>query len=445
MSGLDYFNSPSELYKCIEDGDEASAISRVKEAPEEAKKWIIRKSKDDGSIVWRRLPIHEACIRHPSEALIDSLVKAYSIGLKEVDAVGRLPLHHACIHGASEAVVLKMVMASPESITVQDSWGKTPLFVTETSTNSNKNKIQNILSKGVGFYFRKIMEIEKNNMIMEEKKNSEEKLKKMKEKYLSKIDAMELSSRENENALEEKIKVFCDDINNLKSELNDSKEKLKKSRAMITQLKDNETITEEKHKAKLSEMARKLIDKTELSMKDAQTIMKLNEIINEVKNEQSLLQSQLSKSNERNEMDTMKIINLKKDIDEINDERDFYQVQLSQLMKLDSEESSSLVDSLSGKVVKLSNELKSIGNENNELKGKVNELQDLSNVLSSLDSPIKAIDSNHDSIISELEKHKTELMLLDLNYVEGPHFVQKAQDGIMLLRQEISLAMEKLL
>jgi len=106
----------------------------------------VKKGKD-GSVNWRRLPLHEACIWKPSDRVVTALIKAYPRGVRSTDSYGRLPLHHACIHGCSEHVIDQLLMAYPESIDVVDVWGKTPMLNAQASTSANKDSNINALEK----------------------------------------------------------------------------------------------------------------------------------------------------------------------------------------------------------------------------------------------------------------------------------------------------------
>jgi predicted nucleic acid-binding Zn-ribbon protein len=110
---LDYFESPTKLFKCIEDQAWDVAIRRLERMPQEARSWIVRRA-FDGSIVWRRLPIHEALIHSAPSKVIEALLNAYPDSAKEVgDTSKRLAIHYACEHRASHDVIKILLQLYP--------------------------------------------------------------------------------------------------------------------------------------------------------------------------------------------------------------------------------------------------------------------------------------------------------------------------------------------
>eukprot|EP00957_Ditylum_brightwellii_P014128 1065078-Ditylum_brightwellii.AAC.1 len=140
----DYFTSPTRIFKLIQQRRWDDAISHLRQAPDEAKRWVVRKY--DKEVTMRRLPIHEACIRGPTVSVVVALIDANRHGVKEQDLNGRLPLHHACAKGATPDVVLKLVYAYPNSIDAQDKYGKTALDCVKESINPSE-RLMKLLQK----------------------------------------------------------------------------------------------------------------------------------------------------------------------------------------------------------------------------------------------------------------------------------------------------------
>merc|ERR1711862_80403 len=98
--------------------------------------WNVEDSSlDNGTAVWRKLPIHEACIQNAPIEIICTLVNAYSEGVRSVDSFGRLPLHHACFHGASQDTLEVLLNAYPHAVDVQDIWGFIPCITDSIDEN----------------------------------------------------------------------------------------------------------------------------------------------------------------------------------------------------------------------------------------------------------------------------------------------------------------------
>ena len=147
----DYFANPTKLFKRCEEGNWDLAIQRLERYPNEAKIWIVRKSKSEKSISWRRLPLHEACRHKPPKVLIDLLVAAYSNGPQEKDLSGRLPLHHACVYGTTVDDIQSLITAYPESAQIEDCWGKTPSTYLKNSLHPDKSILE-VLKVGPSYY-----------------------------------------------------------------------------------------------------------------------------------------------------------------------------------------------------------------------------------------------------------------------------------------------------
>ena len=119
MQDLDYF-CPTKLFKCIEDQAWSVVLRRLERTPEEAQVWIVRRAFDN-SIVWRRLPIHEALIHSAPIVVVEALLNAYPSSTKEKDSSHRLAIHYACLHQASVDVIKGLLKAYPDGAIEKDS------------------------------------------------------------------------------------------------------------------------------------------------------------------------------------------------------------------------------------------------------------------------------------------------------------------------------------
>jgi len=126
---VDYDKNPTELYTAICQGEWENAANLAKENPDDARTWVVRHNpEEEGTILWRFLPLHSACARQTSDNLIESLLVAYPEGAAARDDQGFLPFHYACGNRASDAVVNMLLIVYPQAATIQDPYGgKLPL------------------------------------------------------------------------------------------------------------------------------------------------------------------------------------------------------------------------------------------------------------------------------------------------------------------------------
>ena len=135
------------LFDLIQQSKWAEAAAHVRTNPLTARHWITI-ARETG---WRRLPLHEACIRLATPDFIDILIEAYPEAVEEPDHSGRLPVQHACFHGASLEIVEKLVLLFPRSLKVHNIWGKDPIVVARGAASANRSDIIAALSKGSEF------------------------------------------------------------------------------------------------------------------------------------------------------------------------------------------------------------------------------------------------------------------------------------------------------
>ena len=141
----------TDLFQLLEDENWDHAVLHCIQFPEEASTWIVK----GGKMKFRRLPLHEACIRRATCDVIECLLSANPSAIRACDENGRLPLHHAAFYGSTKKTMLKLIMAFPESIDVLDSAGKTPLALAQVGCSIYQNDIVALLSKGLLYYIVK--------------------------------------------------------------------------------------------------------------------------------------------------------------------------------------------------------------------------------------------------------------------------------------------------
>jgi chromosome segregation ATPase len=151
---VDHFLNPTKLFKRVEERAWVPTLSRAEKNPNEAKTWVVKRS-SDGSITWRRLPIHQACMGNPPPEVVLTLLQCYPNSARKVDSNRRLPLHHACANGASLEVVKHLLMAHPDGVHAEDIWFKSPLQTLLSSSNPEPSIIS-ALKKGSQYYRMKV-------------------------------------------------------------------------------------------------------------------------------------------------------------------------------------------------------------------------------------------------------------------------------------------------
>jgi hypothetical protein len=117
--------SPNSLIKLIEDFKWKEARNRLMHNLQEASCWVT-KDETENRPGWRRLPIHEICVRQPSQDIVAALLDAYPIGCAEFDSYDRTPLHYAAIHEASSDVIYLLLDAYYDGKDMRDFFDKTP-------------------------------------------------------------------------------------------------------------------------------------------------------------------------------------------------------------------------------------------------------------------------------------------------------------------------------
>lgn len=130
----DYDVKPTELYQAIEAKEWDFALVKLKEDPEQASVWIIRKeSNNTEKIRWKMLPMHAAVIFKAPAKLIKALIAAFPPCIKMVDDIGMTPLHHGMKEGMDDEVMDILISNHPHALIDRDTKGMTPLDHTKSS------------------------------------------------------------------------------------------------------------------------------------------------------------------------------------------------------------------------------------------------------------------------------------------------------------------------
>jgi len=148
--------NPTKLHTYIEDRGWSSVLGRLRKSPKEAKTWFVRKT-PEGSMKYRRLPIHEACINSPPIEVIDALILAYPQSVGMTDNTKKLPIHYACANQITPEVCECLLIANPDSVDAEDNWFNTPLVIIRKSSNPDPIIIS-MLEKGSAYFKKKAIE-----------------------------------------------------------------------------------------------------------------------------------------------------------------------------------------------------------------------------------------------------------------------------------------------
>eukprot|EP00536_Pseudo-nitzschia_multiseries_P009417 jgi/Psemu1/258133/estExt_Genewise1Plus.C_2610058 len=169
--------------------------------------------------VWRRLPIHEACMRRAPAWLVSALLTAFPESASMTTNLGEYPLHLAVDKACAPEVVNLIIVANWEAIVAQDQAGRTPLEIIDQTEQ---------------------LELESNRIIFES-------LKRCRKTY---IDIQNAAHEEREGLLREHEET-CDTVSkNHQEELKREHTKQSKLEAEIAKLKiqinDMKELTETK-------------------------------------------------------------------------------------------------------------------------------------------------------------------------------------------------------
>lgn len=79
--------------------------------------------------LFKRLPLHVACLNGASSDVIRELLVVHKDGAQDKMKDGQLPLHYACGSGASRDVISELLRAYPEGARCQDNNGWLPIHL----------------------------------------------------------------------------------------------------------------------------------------------------------------------------------------------------------------------------------------------------------------------------------------------------------------------------
>jgi len=477
---MDYFLTPTPLFKSIESQNLKKTLHILQTKPEQASIWIVRRcntslppSSSSGSspllssatnrnpnVVWKRLPIHEACLRNPCVNLMEALINAYPTGMKLSDAAGRLPLHHACIHGVNEQVILKMILVHPESMLVEDMWGKTPLKVLEASTHKEKKRIVGLLEKGPGYYFRRVVEEEMIIKKEKERQRTKEEFENYKKRHQQKLASMEETLYQERLKFQEReanhTKQFIDLVTE-RDQMKAQKERMMKEHDALLQkskkwrgtvddsasglmkLRTEMNEAHIEHSKVIQKMNKNLMTSNRKGKKDAQEILRLTDLLQRTKkslkdHQQMLKQNETSKK----QSNSSHLI--------LQDTKKNYSSSQQENTPLEPS-TSSFAESMCVRVGRLTSENKALVERNKDLHEKLLQVDHLSQLLLTLSASFESLDTHKDSLVKLAEDQRAEIRQIESMYEKrttrigkSKHsFVSKMEKDISALRSEFAL------
>ena len=109
---------------------------------EQLETWVVCND-EEGTYLWRQLPIHAAICYGAPLKTIEGLLRAFPDGLCAADTNGNLPLHLAIEFNSTRDVFLCIMKAFPEAIHAKNGDKKTPLdcISTKTTTEAAQTRI----------------------------------------------------------------------------------------------------------------------------------------------------------------------------------------------------------------------------------------------------------------------------------------------------------------
>lgn len=123
-------NASTALYEALESSDWRRALDVLESDPKQASTWVTSASTgNELGVLWRRLPLHEACRGGAPAWLISALLSVNPSAACQSTKFGELPLHCAVECRASPEVVNLLLVSYWPAIVATDQSGRTPLQV----------------------------------------------------------------------------------------------------------------------------------------------------------------------------------------------------------------------------------------------------------------------------------------------------------------------------
>jgi len=146
-------NDPTSLFLRMNFQHWDLAINQLREDSREARIWLLS-TRDDGSLRFRYLPLHLACVQFPDpppKEFVRELIKAYPEAVKSMDHEGNLPIHIACGNDAmyvAKEIITMLARTYPNTLNVLTKKTKmTPMDIVLQSQSPSKHTLLRSLQR----------------------------------------------------------------------------------------------------------------------------------------------------------------------------------------------------------------------------------------------------------------------------------------------------------
>jgi len=217
VSEVSHKESATELFLAIEEMEWRDAFDIMKSDPKQVRTWVNNSGTENTSFNcsgWRRLPIHEACMRRAPAWLVSDLILSFPESSSLTTNLGEYPLHLAVDKACAPEVVNLIIVANWNAVVAEDRAGRTPLDMID--------QIESLQTEGNQVIFESLKRCHKTYMEIQraarEEKASLIRKQKAKSNAVSKLHQVEL------NAEHVKQTTMMEDIKKLKMEVNSMRE-----------------------------------------------------------------------------------------------------------------------------------------------------------------------------------------------------------------------------
>jgi len=131
VAEVSYKDSATELFLAIQGMEWRDAFDIIASDPKQVRTWVNNNSGAESTTFnsWRRLPLHEACMRRAPAWLVSELLSAFPESSSLTTNSLEYPLHLAVDKGCAPEVVNLIIVANWNVIVAQDHAGRTPLDI----------------------------------------------------------------------------------------------------------------------------------------------------------------------------------------------------------------------------------------------------------------------------------------------------------------------------
>lgn len=144
------------LYRAISAEKWDLVVTICENKPYKAEKWHNAVGFFDAHRSSRILPLHQACIFHPTATAIRYIIQAYPLALSAKESgYGRVPLHIACHSNASIECIRELIAHYPAASIIRDLIGRVPLHYA-LSNGATEEIVEELITAAVETYGDKV-------------------------------------------------------------------------------------------------------------------------------------------------------------------------------------------------------------------------------------------------------------------------------------------------